>query len=385
MNKRKYRNKYGRYIRMKYVPRVRRERVALTILFAVLVFLVLLLVVLVSAVLIVILLKLNAISMADLSLNNLSKIVWFMALVCVVVGMISAYFFGRILVKPANEVINCMNRLADGDYKARVAFKGPFASHEVIQEFTDSFNTMASELENTEMMRADFVNDFSHEFKTPIVSISGFAKLLRRGNVSDAERDEYLGIIEDESLRLARMATNTLNLTRVEKQAILTDVTRYNLSEQLRSCMLLLEDKWSRKNLELDLDFEEYEIEANQELMKQVWLNLMDNAVKFTPEGGCIRVSVEPVNPDDGASDVVSRSGEAPGEHHLSVSILNTGSEIPSESLDRIFQKFYKADPSHSGEGNGIGLALVKRVIDLHGGTVTVQSHDSTTTFTVKM
>lgn len=131
------------------------------------------------------------------------------------------------------------------------------------------------------MLRSDFINNFSHEFKTPIVSIAGFAKLLRRGNLTDEQKEEYLEVIEEESLRLSAMANNVLNLTRVENQTILTEVTRFNLSEQIRGAVLLLAEKWTPKNLYMDMQFGEHMICANEELLKQVWINLLDNAIKF--------------------------------------------------------------------------------------------------------
>ena len=161
------------------------------------------------------------------------------------------------------------------------------------------------------------------------------------------------------------MATNVLNLTKVENQTILTDVAEYNLSEQIRSCILLLSGKWEQKELDFSLDFNEYNIRANEELMKQVWINLLENAVKFTPNRGLIEVKI-------------AEHGDM-----LAVSIMNTGSEIASEHQKKIFNKFYQVDESHATEGNGIGLAIVKRVTELHEGTVEVHSESGTTTFTV--
>ena len=237
----------------------------------------------------------------------------------------------------------------------------------VIQTLTDSFNTLASELENTEMLRSDFINNFSHEFKTPIVSIAGFAKLLKRGNLTETQKAEYLDIIEEESLRLSAMATNVLNLTKVENQSILTDISEYNLSEQLRTCVLLLEAKWERKRLEPELDFDEIQIEGSQELLKEVWINLLDNAVKFAPEGSSILLKAE----------------ETP--EAVTVTVKNEGPDIPPEAMSRIFNKFYQADESHAAEGNGVGLAIVKRVVDLHGGTVEVVSSGGITSFSVTL
>ena len=178
---------------------------------------------------------------------------------------------------------------------------------------------------------------------------------------------QYLNAIEEESMRLSYMATNVLNLTKVENQTILSEVSTYNLSEQIRSCVLLLENKWAKKDIELQLEFEEYKIEANEELMKQVWINLLDNAVKFVPNGGMVAVDIWD-----------------PGER-LVISVSNTGSEIPLEKQEKIFNKFYQADESHSTEGNGIGLAIVKRIVSLHHGKISLQSENMRTTFTIKL
>jgi signal transduction histidine kinase len=226
---------------------------------------------------------------------------------------------------------------------------------------------MAEELEHTEMLRGDFVNNFSHEFKTPIVSITGFTKLLKHGNLSEEETQEYLDIIEEESLRLSAMATNVLNMTKVENQTILTNVSSYNLSEQIRSCVLLLENRWTNKNIEFNLEFDEHEISANEELLKQLWMNLIDNAVKYSPEYGFVTIKIRAE------------------EEFYQVSIANAGIEIPKEKQKKIFEKFYQADESHSTEGNGIGLSIVKYVTELHSGEVSVESTKGITTFTVKL
>lgn len=216
------------------------------------------------------------------------------------------------------------------------------------------------------MLRSDFINNFSHEFKTPIVSITGFAKLLKRGNLTPEQQQEYLDIIEMESLRLAAMATNVLDMTKVENQTILTDTTAFNLSEQLRSCILmLLEGKWKAKAIDFSVEFDEHSIMGDQELLQHVWINLLDNAIKFSPENGTVAVTAR----------------EQP--HTLEVSISNQGPQIPEEKLSKIFNKFYQGDESHSAEGNGIGLALVKQIVQLHEGNVTVVSESNLTTFTV--
>ena len=264
-------------------------------------------------------------------------------------------------------LIQQINRLAAGDYSARLRFGRAFSSLPGMISLAESFNKMATELQSTEMLRHDFINNFSHEFKTPIVSIAGFAKLLRRGGLTEPQKEEYLAIIEEESLRLADMATNVLNLTKIENQTILTNVSSVDLSEQIRACILLLESKWTAKNIGFRIDFDEFEITANEELLKHVWINLLDNAIKFSPDSGIIEITIV-------------RDGR-----YISVRITNNGEKIPGEALGKIFKKFYQADESHSSQGNGIGLAVVKKVVELHKGTVAAESSDSITAFTVKL
>lgn len=282
-------------------------------------------------------------------------------------GSLIAIMASKLPFRPVRELMEGMDRLADGDFQTRIRSGSLMKRHPSLAALTRSFNKMARQLEDTEMLRSDFINNFSHEFKTPIVSIAGFAKLLRRGNLTEEEKLEYLAIIEEESLRLSYMATNVLNLTKLENQTILSDVTRYNVSEQLRHCLLLLEEEWSRKELELVMDMDEVYITANEEMMKQVFINLLDNGVKFALQGGCIRVAV-----------TQNRSS-------TQVRISNNGPEIPLDQREKIFNKFYQGDESRSARGNGIGLAIVRRVAELHGGAVTVDCGDGWTTFTVTL
>jgi signal transduction histidine kinase len=290
-----------------------------------------------------------------------------MLIVSLVIGIVLSTVMSRLMVKYVNRLIKQMNALASGDFKTRLSYGEPISNYPTVKEVTDSFNQMAQELEHTEMLRGDFVNNFSHEFKTPIVSIAGFAKLLKKGNLTEEQKREYLDIIEEESLRLSEMATNVLNMTKIENQTILTDISTFNLSEQIRSCVLLLEKRWESKKLELSLEFDEYDINACEELLKQVWINLLDNAIKYSPEYGMIVVKIK----ED-------------GDFYL-VSVANSGEEIPVAKRQKIFEKFYQVDESHSSSGNGIGLSIVKYVIDLHGGQVSVDCKNGITTFNVKI
>ena len=343
----------------------RQHRLALTLLFSALVLCVMLVTLVAVGVVIYMLIQLGVLTGPDHTVPSASRVIIVFGLSALVIGAGMTFFFGKIPMKPVNHFVNQMNRLANGDYRARIVCGELLGKHPTIAEFARSFNRMAEELQSTEMLRSDFINNFSHEFKTPIVSIAGFTKLLRRGNLPEDSKEEYLRIIEEESLRLSQMATNVLNLTKVENQTILTNISEYNLSEQIRSCILLLSGKWEEKDLEFILDFHEHTIHANEELMKEVWINLLGNAVKFTPEKGRIEVKIEE------------------REDAIAVSIMNTGSEIAPQHQKKIFNKFYQADESHATEGNGIGLAIVKRITELHEGTVEVSSKNGTTTFTV--
>ena len=342
------------------------QRLSLTLLFASVIFIFFLITMVIISIAILILIQQGVLAVGTTHPEN-RHIILIMAVSSVLLGTVITALGGRFPLKPVNRVIDAMNRLAQGDFKTRLHFQGRLGKNATVRELTDSFNTMAAELEKTEMLRSDFINNFSHEFKTPIVSIAGFAGLLKHGNLTEEQKQEYVDVIEEESLRLASMATNVLNLTKVESQEILTDVTSFNLSEQIRSCVLLLERKWDRKHLELNLDFDEYQIEANAELLKQVWVNLIDNAVKFSTEYGFINIDI------------------SQEKNRLRVTISNAGDPIPKEKMERIFQKFYQADESHATEGNGIGLAVVKQVVALHHGEIRVTSNPNITSFIVEL
>ncbi len=342
----------------------RRQRLSITLIFSVIVFTVLLSAIALAAVAVYLLDYFRIMSNIEDELK-LGHVIFFMSAISIVLGSVLFFFTGKIPLRPIHELIHQLNRLSAGDFKARLKFHGVLCNHPVFSEIAESFNKMAEELENTELLRSDFINNFSHEFKTPIVSIAGFAKLLESGDLDAEQREQYLHAMREEAVRLSYLATNIFNLTKVENQTILSDVTKFNLSEQIRSAVLLFEGKWTEKKLDLLIDFEEYEVEANEELLKQVWINLMDNAVKFAPVYGTVSVDIKQTNDT------------------LCVSIGNTGNDIPKEKINQIFRKFYQADESHSSQGNGIGLAIVKKIVDLHQGNIEVKSENGMTVFTV--
>ena len=281
----------------------------------------------------------------------------------VILGTFLSFWLSKAVLSPVNKILDGMDLLSKGDFRVRmdVSKKNP------TKELGAKFNKLAEELSNIELLRSDFVNAFSHEFKTPIVSINGLVNLLRNENLPKKKRLEYLAIIEEETSRLSDMTTRILQLTNIESQNILTNVTKYNLSEQVRTTVLLLERKWALKNITPMLEFEEYDILANEDLLKQVWINLIDNAIKFSHKDGEILIEIAPV------------------DNNISVKISNFGAKIEQDELGRIFQKFYRTEQSHYKEGNGIGLYIAKHIVDLHKGKIEVTSDDEKTTFVVTL
>ena len=284
-------------------------------------------------------------------------------LASVVIGTIGTAIFGKLFFRDIDSIIGGLSALSEGDYSVRM----DLGKRGTKKELSDKFNSLAEQLENTTILRADFINNFSHEFKTPIVSVKGLVELLKKSSLSEEKRVAYLKIIEEELDRVSDMATNILNLSKIENQTILTDVTKFNLSEQIRTCILLLEKKWSKKHIEFKLDFDEYYCRGNEDMLKQVFINLLDNAVKFAFINSVISVDIQET--DD----------------FIGVKISDNGETIPEEEFGNIFNKFYQKDKTAQREGNGIGLSIVSHIVKLHQGTVGVESANDVTTFTVTL
>jgi len=275
-----------------------------------------------------------------------------LVLLCILLGTVLTGFFGKIVLNPIKKVISATHKVADGDFSVKVDLKGIGE----LEELSQSFNKMTQELASFETLRSDFVNNFSHEFKTPIVSIRGFAKLLRENNLTEEERHEYLDIIITESERLAQLSTNVLNLSKYESTEIISDRVLFRLDEQIRRTVVLMEPKWSSKNITVNVELDALHYNGNEDLMQQLWLNLIDNAIKFSYSGGCININLKTV------------------ENGIRFVIEDDGPGMDDQTKAHIFDKFYQGDTSHSKSGNGLGLALVKRIVDLCGGCITVKS-----------
>lgn len=262
------------------------------------------------------------------------------------------FFFSRHLLKKVTRLTTAINRVAKGDFHVTLDEKHAAPLKEVVKDF----NQMARELQSVETLRRDFINNFSHEFKTPIASINGFAQLLLDTEVSKEEQREYLQIIAEESLRLTRLAEQTMMLSRLDSQQNIPDREIYSLDEQLRQTAILLSPAWSEKQIDLTVDAPPISYYGSPALLSQLWINLLNNAIKFTPENGRISISAHQK------------------ENNLLVFIQDTGCGMTEEQLTHIFHRYYQGNRSRSSVGLGLGLSIAHRIVELCGGQIEVES-----------
>ena len=285
----------------------------------------------------------------------------------IIIGTLMSFIAGSLFLKPLVELIKATKRVSEGDYSVQVDMG--WAEKHTVRELSDLikvFNEMTRELNRNAMFNRDFIASFSHEFKTPLVSIRGFARQLYEGGLTPEQQKEFSRIILEETEYLSELSANTLLLTSLETSDIVSGKTTYSLDEQLRTCMLRLEPQWSEKNIDLSMELDEVSFYWNEQMMSHVWNNLFDNAVKFTPEGGSIFVSCH-------------RNAGV-----ITIRVRDSGVGIPSHALPHIFEKFYQADSSHATKGNGLGLPLAKKIVERCGGRIGVKSDlGSGTEFTV--
>ena len=270
----------------------------------------------------------------------------------ILLGTAIAAFFSRRALRPIRSIIDATRKVAGGDFSVRVEAAGI----NELAELASSFNRMTQELSSIETLRIDFVNNFSHEFKTPIVSICGFANLLIDDELSDEERLDYLKIIRKESERLAELSNNVLALSKYEAIEIITEKAPFRIDEQIRRAIVITEPKWSAKSIEMNIEMDEIVFNSNENFTQQIWLNLLDNAIKFSKANGNIDIRL---------SDL----GES-----ICFTIHDDGIGMDDGTMLHIFDKFYQGDESHNEAGNGLGLTLVRRIVELCEGAVEVES-----------
>ena len=278
---------------------------------------------------------------------------FWMIVFSLVIGLVFAFFLNRLFFKPIKRLSEAMNNVAKGDFKTKLHSKN--VAHEV-QDIYANFNLMTKELEATEILQTDFISNVSHEIKTPISAIEGYAMLLQDPDCTEEEQKQYVEKILFNTKRLSELVGNILLLSKLESQAIETSKKRFRVDEQIRRSIMLLEPKWDEKSIEFDVELEDAEFVGNEGLMFHVWNNIIGNAIKFSSNGGKIKLTLNTEND----SAVFSCEDEGCG--------------IPEESITHIFNKFYQCDSSRKSDGNGLGLALVKRITDIHGGKVLVRN-----------
>lgn len=289
----------------------------------------------------------------------------FMMLFSLVTGYIITMYVGKKILSPITDFSNAAKEIAKGNFDIHLN-----ESHRVreISEVAHHFNIMVQELQSIETLRNDFVVNVSHEFKTPIAAIEGYATLLQDKTITKEEHDEYTGMIVNSARQLSTLSGNILKISKLENQEVITDKGEYRLDEQIRQALLLLESIWTPQQLTLNIELQKCVYHGNEELMMQVWLNLLGNAIKFTPEGGEISVSLTST------------------KHEIAVVISDTGIGMTKSVRKHIFEKFYQGDHARNAEGNGLGLPLVYRIINLCGGTIEVVSElGEGSTFMVKL
>ena len=273
----------------------------------------------------------------------------------------------RTYEEPMHMLAEAAGKVADGDFSVYVPTLHTSDKLDYLDIMIMDFNKMVEELGSIETLKTDFVSNVSHEMKTPIAIIKNYAEMLRMENLSEEQRKEYAKSIESAAIRLSDLIGNILKLNKLENQSITPDIEVYDVCRQLCECILQFEEAWDEKEIELETEIEDAAmIRADASLMELVWNNLLSNAIKFTEQGGLVAVR------------------QTLDENHIRISVSDTGCGMSRENMERIFDKFYQGDTSHSKEGNGLGLALVQRVLELMDGDIQVVSEEGKgSTFTV--
>ncbi|MCL1914552.1 MAG: HAMP domain-containing histidine kinase [Eubacteriaceae bacterium] len=287
-----------------------------------------------------------------LTMSRFHVFVSYLLLASLLVGTSITILAGKRFLRPIRILTDGTKEIAQGNFGVRVEAKGFYE----IELLAQSFNEMAKELSSIETLRSDFVSNISHEFKTPIASIRGFARRLKKGALPPEKQEEYLDIIIWESDRLTRLSSNILLMTRLESSERIYEQVRFSLDEQIRRSIIIMEPQLVAKNMEVVANLDAVALYSNEEMLSHLWLNLIGNAVKFSHDGSTVTV------------DLFIEDKAAV------VSIADTGEGMDEKTMGLIFDKFFQGDQSRGIEGNGLGLALVKRILELEKGTIHVES-----------
>ena len=291
-----------------------------------------------------------------------------MIITSLIIGTFLGYIITERYFRPIKQLSDASKKIANGDFSVSIEVLKYKDDNTELIELIKNFNIMAEQLSKIETLRSDFIANVSHEFKTPLATIQGYVTLLEDDKLTKEERQNYLNIIFDATKKLTNLTSNILKISKLENQELEISKKEYNVSEQLREVIILLQSSWEKKNIGFDLDLEDCMIISDEELLQQVWMNIINNAIKFSNNNGKISVQLK------------SHS------NYISINIIDYGCGMDEETLKHIFDKFYQGDQSHSKEGNGLGLALVKRIVSLCKGEVTAKSKlNEGTTITVNL
>lgn len=295
---------------------------------------------------------------------NLPPVLWIFV-ISLLIGTAVTMFVSRWIIKPINKLGKAMQQVAAGEFDLELHEEQRFKELEDIYE---SFNRMTKELKATEILQTDFVSNVSHEFKTPINAIEGYATLLQGSENEGRElQEKYIGKILSNTHRLSNLVGNILLLSKVDNQAIPAKPSIYRLDEQIRQAVLQLEPEWEKKEIEFDIELERIEYTGNEVLLMHVWNNLIGNAIKFDPQGGMVRIRLWK------------------NDERILCTVEDNGSGIKPGDEAHIFDRFFQSDSSHKEEGNGLGLALVKQIVKAEGGQVTVANMEKGCRFTIQL
>lgn len=309
-------------------------------------------------------------TLTDANIGAAAKLTfWNVALLSLIFTVIDSVRRKLTVERPVRQITDAAEKIIQGDFSVRVRPQSKFGTDETFGCVIDCFNKMAEELGSVETLRTDFIANVSHEMRTPLAVMQNYGVLLQNPDLTQEKRIEYAKGVTDGSRRMADMMTNILKLNRLENQQIYPQRMEFDLGEQLCECLLRYENVWEEKGISLKTDIaENVKVNADAELLSHVWSNLFSNAFKFTPSGGMVTVTLI-----------------ASGRYAV-VQVKDTGCGMTSEVGAHIFEKFYQGDTSHSAQGNGLGLALVKRVVDIMQGEIGVESEvGKGSTFTVKI
>ena len=312
----------------------------------------------------------QSVTLAEEDVRRFAPLVFFNVLVLALLFSVSDVIRRKVTVeRPVKEIQKGLEKLMRGDFKAKIHIPRPLSRGNRFQDIAESINLLADELAGVETLRTDFIANVSHEMKTPLAVMQNYGTLLQQAELSEEKRLEYARAVTNGSRRLADLMTNILKLNRLENQQIYPQTTEYDLGEQLCECLLQYEHVWEQAGIEIETDIaEDTVIRADAELLNLVWSNLLSNAFKFTGRGGKVSVFL------------------SADETHAVVQVSDTGCGMPPEVGAHIFEKFYQGDTSHATAGNGLGLALVKRIMDIVGGEISVRSAVGVgSTFTVRL